>query len=509
MFFAIEPSSGVEIHADAARAGWTYRCPTCGARVRLRRGPERADHFSHLQWAAKSDCENYTPSRFEYRRRPPGEGRTLGPSVATSYLSFVPSNEAPRLAYWLPPAPVANWAGAVEFEAHDTSRAFQASNLRNGQRVEFPLVDGQWEVRDTGNVADEYLELLIRGPQSLDALGSIFDATTAAGRQILPGQSVAYEQTLHWVSRVALDPQARGARLCAVEKLCLAYGWHVYRVQLPEGAYTGDEFMELVQWLERRIRPARPKAWIESPWPRSTTASGFPVYEPADGELDVRSDRPVDIKIADAKSGQDLLVKFSRQSLSIADLPAGVYDMYINDLPHETFVVEAGSYGDSAAVLVQVADQAPVALAYAQPALRALIASGKRSVPLLLTWDHLAVGTVVNLNGKAVGQEGVAGASVLMSPGMRLDAANLGDLVWPAENVIGTEPIRPFPPQLRERAAWLLSVASSSISGRSERVAVPDSLRDKAIFRRLAMASWRPELAPHVRAMSKSLSEWQ
>lgn len=433
----------------------------------------------------------------------------VGPGIATSYLSFSISIDGPRLAYWLPPAPGATWSGAVEVEAFETSRAFRASNLRNGQRVEFPLVDGQWNVRDMGDVADEYLELLACGRQSLDGSGAVFDASTAVGRQVLPGQSVAYGQSLHWVSRAALDPQARGVRLCAVEKMGLASGWHVYRVQLPEGAYTGDEFMELVQWLERRIRPARPKAWIESPWPRATTESGFAVYDPADGELAVCTDRAVDIRIADARTGRNVLERFSRQNMSVEDLQKGVYDLFINDLPHETFVVEAGIGGGSGAVLVRLAEQEPVALAYAQPVLDALIASGKRSVPLQLTWGHPAVGAIVNLDGRALGQEGAFGAAVLMSPGMRLDAASLGSLEWPAENAVAAEPVRPFPSQLRERATWLLSVASAGNRGGGERVVVPNALRDDAVFHRLAMASWRVELGPQVRAMSRSLSEWQ
>lgn len=509
MFFAVEPSTGREVPADLGRAGWTYRCPTCGARVQIRRGPERADHFAHLQGAAKPDCENYTPSRFEYRRRPPGEGRMVGPGIATSYLSFSMSIDGPRLAYWLPPAPGASWSGAVEVEAFQTSRQFRASNLCNGHRIEFPLVDGQWIVRDSGDVPDEYLELLARGRQSLDAAGAVFDASTAVGRQVLPGQSVAYGQSLHWVSRVALDPHARGVRLCTVEKLGLASGWHIYKVQLPEGAYTGDEFMELVQWLERRIRPAHPKAWIESPWPWATTESGFPVYDPADGDLSIRADRAVDIRIADARTGVNVLERFSRQNVSIQGLQEGTYDTFVNDLPHETFVVEAGTGIAPAAVLVQLAEQEPVALAYAQSALDALIAAGRRSVPLQLAWGHPAVGAIVNLDGQAFGQDGASGAAVLMSPGMRLDAARLGSLEWLAEAAVVPEPIRRFPSQLRERATWLLSVASTGNGGRGERVVVPDSLCDEAVFRRLASASWRTELGPQVRAMSKSLSEWQ
>ncbi len=237
---------------------------------------------------------------------------------------------------------------------------------------------------------------------------------------------MAYGQALHWVSRVALDPQARGVRLCVVEKLCLSNGWHVYRVQLPEGAYTGDEFMELVQWLERRIRPARPRAWIESPWPRSTTESGFAVYDAADGELAIRTDRSVDIRVADARTGVNVLERLSRQNVSVQDLQEGVYDLIINDLPHETFIIEAGSCRSPPAVLIQLADQQPIALAYAQSALDALVASGTRSVPLQLTWAHPAVGSAVHLDGRALGQDGALGAEILMSPGMRLDAASLG-----------------------------------------------------------------------------------
>lgn len=509
MFYAIDPSTGVETHADSAQTGRVYRCPTCGARVTLRSGPVRSDHFAHVQWTAKPDCENYTPSRFEYRRRPPGERRRLGTGVGNSYLSFSLSIDGPRLAYWLPPAPNTSWSGAIEFEAHETSRIFRASDLWNGQRVEFTLVDGQWEVRDTGTVADAYMELLAMGRQSLDASGSIFAAETEAGRHILPGQSVAYGQSLYWVSRVALEPQSRGVRLCDVEEVCHVSGWYVYLVQLPLGVYTGDDFAELIQWLERRIRPVRPKAWIESPWPRSTTSSGFRVYEPADGELVVCADQVVDIRIGDSRTGNAVVAQFSQQRLVATDLPVGVYDITINDELHETFVVRASSDVDSDSILVRFAKQAPVSLAYAQSVLREWIASRKRSVSLVLTWGHPAVSSVVRLDGRPINQHEDTQAEVVFSPGMRLDAGNLGRLEWPAENAVDMEPDRPVPSQLRKRATWLLSVARSSMNGKGERVVVPYSLHNDALFKRLAIASWDQHLIPQVRAMSILLSEWR
>jgi hypothetical protein len=509
VFYAIDPSTGVEIHADSAQTGHIYRCPTCGARVTLRSGPIRSDHFAHLQWAAKPDCENYTPSRFEYRRRPPGERRTVRAGVATSYLSFSLSIDGPRLGYWLPPAPDASWPGAIEFEAHETSRIFRASDLWNGQRVEFTLIDGQWEVRNTGIVADEYMELLAMGWQSLDASGSIFDAETVVGRQILPGQSVAYGQSLYWVSRVALEQQSPGVRLCDVEEVCCVNGWYVYFVELPLGVYTGDDFAELVQWLERRVRPVRPKVWIESPWPRSTTSSGFCVYEPADGELVVCADQVADIRIGDSRTGNTVVAQFSQQRLVATDLPIGVYDITINDELHETFVLMASSDVDSDSILVRFAKHAPVSLAYAQSVFGEWIASRKRSVSLVLTWGHPAVRSVVRLDGRPISQYEAMQAEVVLSPGMRLDAGNLGRLEWPAETTVDTEPDHPVPPQLRQRATWLLSVAKSCMDGKGERVAVPYSLRNDALFKRLAIASWNQHLIPQVRAMSKLLSEWR
>lgn len=469
----------------------------------------RSDHFAHLQWAAKPDCENYTPSRFEYRRRPPGERRRLGAGVSNSYLSFSLSIDGPRLAYWLPPASDTNWPGAIEFEAHETSRIFRASDLGNGQRVEFTLVDGQWEVRDTGIVADEYIELLDMGRQSLDASGSIFDAESGVGRQILPGQSVAYGQSLYWISRVALEQHSRGVRLCDIEEICYESGWYVYSVRLPLCVYTGDEFAELVHWLERRIRPVRPKAWIESPWPRSTTTSGFCVYEPADGELVVCADQVVDIRIGDSKTGKTVTAQFSQQRLVATDLPVGIYDITINDMLHETFVIMASGDVDSDAILVRFAKQAPVSLAYAQSVLGEWIASRKRSVSLTLTWGHPAVRSVVRLDGRPVSPDEDMQAEVVLAPGMRLDAGNLGRLEWPAESTVDTEPDRSVSPQLRKRAIWLLSVARSSMDGKGERVAVPHLLHNDPLFKRLAMASWNQHLVPQVRAMSYLLSEWR
>lgn len=506
MFFAIDSSSGVEVPASSARSGRIYRCPSCGARVAPKRGSERADHFAHLQWAAKPDCENYTPAHFEYRRRPPGEGVAFRSGIATSYLSLFSSVDGPRLAYWLPPAGDAAWSGDVEFEAYDVSRVFRFADLRHGQRVEFPLVDGQWEVRPTSDVADQYLESLAVGRQSLDHSGSIFDASTAAGRQILPGQTVAFGQPLHWVSRIALNPQAAGARLCAVERLWDARGWYLYQIQLPE-TYTSDQSAELSQWLERRVRPARPKAWIESPWPRSTSVSGFPVFELSDDQLQVRADRLVDVRVADARTRQPVVVRHSVQTLNLPVLSAGVYDLYINDVPHETFVIEAGGGGRPAAVLASFDDRTSVELAHAQSKLVQFIDSGKRFISVALTWGRPAVGGVLTLDGRRICQEGASQATIVISPGMTLDAANLGRLAWPADMPHNADLRPPIRQEVRERVSWLLSVAGAPMGGSGERVAVPDFLQEDALFRRLAMASWRPELAPQVRSISTILSK--
>jgi hypothetical protein len=508
VFFAIEPSTGREVPAELGRAGWIYRCPTCGARVQIRKAADRAVHFVHLHGTARPDCENYTPSRLVYRRRPPGEGRRVGPGIATSYLSFAMTIDGPRMGLWLPPAPDATWDGAIEVEAIETSRQFRAGNLRNGQRIEFPLVDGQWIVRDVGDVADEYLERIERGRQSLDISGSIFDASSTVGRQVLPGQSVAYGQALYWVTRVVLDPRAPGVRLCAVDKVGFACGWHIYKVELPEGAYSGDEFMELVQWLERRIRPARATVWIESPWPRATTDSGFPVFDPADGEIVIKADRPVDMRIADARTGSTVMERFTRQFLRVLDLHQGTYDLLINDLPHETFVVEAGG-GSGAAVLIRMADQVEMALANGQPALDGLIVSRRRMVPLELTWAHPAVGAVVKLDGRALGQSGALGVSIQMRPGLRLDAEGLGALEWPAGASEVREKGVAIPFQLRARAKWLLSHANPGNERGGARVVVPDALCNEGVFQRLAYARWCAELSPQVRAMSKLLKEWE
>ena len=255
------------------------------------------------------------------------------------------------------------------------------------------------------------------------------------------------------------------------------------------------------------MRLARPKVWIESPWPRLTSPSGFAVYAPADGDLDMRADRPVDIRIVDVRTGQVVREKSDARELTVTRLSTGLYDLVVNDVPHETFAVESAGMERAVTMLVAIDNQPLMELAYAQSALNQLIATGKRSARLTLAWGHPVVAAVLSVDGRQIAHGESTETSVRMSPGTRMDARNLGVLEWAAEPE--TEIGREIDSQLRERALWLLSVANWPPGRGDECIVVPPSLQTDVMFRRLSFVSWRPELAPQVRVLSKALSKWR
>ena len=61
MWYAIDTSTGEQVHAINGLRYSTYRCPVCRGSVFLRGGQHRARHFVHRHETAKPECELYTP----------------------------------------------------------------------------------------------------------------------------------------------------------------------------------------------------------------------------------------------------------------------------------------------------------------------------------------------------------------------------------------------------------------------------------------------------------------
>ena len=61
MRYAIETTTGKQVHANNGSRYQTYRCPVCRGEVFLRSGQHYAHHFAHRHKTAKPECELYTP----------------------------------------------------------------------------------------------------------------------------------------------------------------------------------------------------------------------------------------------------------------------------------------------------------------------------------------------------------------------------------------------------------------------------------------------------------------
>lgn len=504
MFLATDTVTDLLVAAEVASRSRIYRCPICNARVRLK-VRQQTSYFAHFQGEALPECENYFPPPIRYLRRPPHPfaGDSANRGIRESYLAFSMAEDGPHLGLWLPPPIALGWSGSVLIEAHETSRKLSIGDLVKGRRIDFPLVNGQWNVTTEGVVDESYLTQLSLGRQSLEFAGTLFNASTSICRQILPGEGVVYGDSVYWVGREQLEPNVLGARLCNISQLAHSNGWYVHLVEIPLAIHSSEDYLELSQWLERRIKPKRPRTWINSPWPRRTSESGCSEYYVGDGPLVIRADRPVDLSIEEMRSSRVLFQSNEAERVEWCPPGPGAFEILIDDVVAETIWVVDVPPRFGRSVSIALSENEPMDFAYAQHEVEALIDAGVGKVQASLDWGSPELAGIIKLRHPLMRVGLSKGVDVELGPGITIDFGNLGLLRWPATEPV---PVSRENPKQEAQARWLLSVADRVFNPRGERLLIDGRFLGDSLVHHLLHCSWTRVFAPQVRIFSRKLS---
>ncbi len=508
MLSAIDSATGIEVAAARDAPRRAYNCPYCGKRAKLRSGSMRV-YFAHANGVANEECELYTSPRIEYRgrrypRSVPSETQTF---LRTGHLAFGIGPGGPELALFLPPVnPGDEWAGSLQVTAGRVSRTFRCAHLKQGRSCKFPLTQGTWAVTPSGEIAEEYLERIDIGPQSLAEGQNLFDASRDLGRQILPGESVYAGDSLWWLSRneIALPPLLEN--VASISQVDSYNNWFAYRVELQPELPMANQRDMLAKWLQRKVRPKPARVWIEEPYVWGHSDQGLPIFDVSAARVVIQSEQLVDIAVRAIDTGKVVVAGHSSNQLMWNDAREGQWELVVNGVVRDLFLVlpvgpcpsnllasiDGGNFIEFASVQAELDKRPPGMTAYCS---------------LDLKWGDDSVADLIRLNGERISTKGQQLVSLKLRAGSALSIDKVGEATLaplPVQAVSG-----PNLDYLRHRAAWLLSVASSAITRESERVRVPLIWQRDPVIRQLMNRVWTVTLAPQVRQLQRLLEQNQ
>ena len=502
------------IPAASASHKRRYRCPRCHAKVMLRVGLLRVPHFAHVAGEADPDCENFfsTINPYHGKRSWREQTETGRERLSSCTLFFDQEVTGPTLYLWLPPTrrgPA--WTGAITFVTGRITRRFTAAHLIRGQRIAFPLTDGQWSLSVEGDIPEDYLSQLDIGPRSLEAGLNLFAADQSPAIQLGPSHPIRLRDSIWVITRnEAFDRDSR-ALLVTIERRSDSGGWHVFLVTLPTSA-TREAVHALTQYLQRPVGLPRAKVWIERPWAVSLSPEGLPIFPISRDGLEVTSDAPFDIEIRSHEN--DMAVeRFPYSTRGTWSTPReGTWGVFANDAWFLDFVVSNEPPISQPAITGSIGARPFVNLFELQGQLDELADARRDSASVELRWSSDALASLIRINDVALDipplQNEVA---VTLFPGDHLRAGNLGCIYWPRDtlaNSLNPAVIGPAD-SLRITARWLISVRSRVRNHADLAISVPAALRKYPEFAGLVGVTWATRYVAHVRALERHLRNCQ
>lgn len=482
-------------------------CPKCGAPVFLRRGRDRRPHFAHLSHRARPDCEDYYPSPGDLGIGTSRGGKKALLSPRPRSLQFglflVYRADTEQFGLWLrvPCLPSSvGFAGSLIVNSGAGRKVLEAARLAKPQSVKLALTRTPL-AECTG--AGDLVELGRYVTNQINSFGSginVFLQTEAGARYLSPGEPAEWGASYWVLSALRVQPPEGIAPLIGWELRGHLDGWHVYNVTLPSRTTSAHPELEAraSAFLERPIKPARPRAYVVEPYPHHISEDGAYVYPGFPAELYVRR-----------TANQRVTLEPHTQ------LPASVL---IKDLSEEwVLITDLDSVTGEFALSIDHVDQAILRAEscdlYRPPGLEANAAGYKWSLTedAPLDSDQLALqATSVECKNPRIAQhlaklnrDWVEDGSVLSAPGncSKMFRGGAFGGIWhsrPAPRPVAKDSLRPFRPS--PRATWL----SGLIGARCGQQAV-------ALFRNYLnnpsaaalsklWAVLPPELMPYVRS---------
>jgi hypothetical protein len=457
---------------------------------------------------ADPDCEEYfggfavTGGR-QFRSLLAGHSSGNSAEIASLYFEY--EANGPLLGIWIPAAAdLPPWTGSVEVLAADTNRQLTHQLLVRGEFVQFPLVDGQWVVRATGDIPDAYLSRLVCGPASLDSEITLFDAERTPGRVIGPASPIRLGDSVWLVTRSSAllidQPEC-----IQTEQRGTFGGWLVFRVTLPATASV-SELRAIQKWLRRQIRPSLVKVWVDSPNPVAMTPLGAHVFALSDGPMTIRSDQTVDFSIESCLTLDLAILGTGVREVVWTPNEPGAYRIRVNKWPYMTLLLESEVPVMRDPIEVTTGAHAFSNLYEAQRYFDALEKGERQRLKLNVRWSSGRLLELLQSNRASV-NVCATGFDFVLEPGGEVSFGDLGRFQWPlAPAVSSTSEISPaFLAKIR----WLLGV---SVEGRTGPVVlrdVPIALLGTPALRELRERSWPLKYATHVAAVAKQIRGWR
>lgn len=413
--------------------------------------------------------------------------------------------EGPQLFLWLPPsAGTGEWTGAILVKADRSSQRLRVQHLLRGTMVKFPLAAGQWEIRLDGEVSEDYQSRLDLGTSALESSLNVFDATRSPAPAVGPSGVVRLGDPIWVVTR--RDSFGRGSldRSGGRQRCAQIGGWYVERIELPREASR----TEVTQWsgeLERQIRPARSRAFIEMPWPCGFEIDGQAVYPLLSGGVSIVSEDSADLEIRD-QQGTPIVRAHESTRLSWEEPQEGSWALFVNGVEFSRFVVACQPLSAPPAIAAQLGSAPPTDLYAVQQELERLSAT-ELPADLNIRFAHPEIATRFVVDPK----EPLAGETLLRIPAgaksVSLTAGHFGTLKWPTAALHPPALLHPRPPApLYPLARWLLSHAFPLGTQGGSQITVPPEWRADPVIAPLCARQWPFTLQGQVQLLQRSLT---
>lgn len=211
MEYAINPRTGKTVKASdpGLLTRFNYRCPVCGAPVKLRKGYRRRPHFAHESGRASPNCELYVPAQYHVKAPrivTPGDEhhRPLNLYVLVS----LDHDNRWRLELGIPEPPVSvNGRLRIPSELYWNGRLHISNIGRGGTRIPVSPQTTAYQIEYEGNSEGDWIQRVTTPVPGLKANGvTIFVYAEAGGRRLYDGSSLFWGESYVFIWHNLYNP---------------------------------------------------------------------------------------------------------------------------------------------------------------------------------------------------------------------------------------------------------------------------------------------------------------
>ena len=287
----------------ASRFETGFRCPQCAERVTLRRGAIYKAHFAHVSGARKLDCELYFPGasgQVANGRERRAQEAFLQEDLAAEAANLVwdPGRDAPSaLSVRIPSSP-----GVVITLL--SRRGTSIVRPKEGSRPTYVRVGlaSPPATCETDPYTPSIQELVVRALDSFRLSWNYFRANASGTATIVDPAAPLEEGEEYWLVTQTLPSRSppQGVEIVSTKQ---ERSWHIINLRVTaEPALDATLRQARSEYLNRAVRPARPKLELLWPRPVSVEPDGIRSLARSTRRLIVRSSHSTPICLADGSA---------------------------------------------------------------------------------------------------------------------------------------------------------------------------------------------------------------